>query len=476
MLKRILAGLSASAVIVLTVGAAPAAALSRNMPASTDYVISLTGVADSSLSASQQNCMRPYSHDLQDALDAYDNGDIIYLCPGVYVGPFSATHGDGLTLVGANPRTTIIDGASSGDSTIYIDTDSYFTVQNLTFRNGYVDTNGEPGAAIHTDNAFTCINSTFEDNETWTSGYHVGGAVATDGYGDVEVNRCTFKNNKAADEGGAIYVGNAAPDYYADFICNASTFVNNRAYLGSGPRGWGGAVHVVYDATINRCSFNGNHGNFGGAIFMGGNLTVRDSTFTNNEAYCSGGAVQLQGYFGTSTMFLRSTFTGNHTLDGDCPFYSWDEDVWVGGGAIFSLFNTITTVSSKFTNNTSLWAGGAIASLESIYSYSSTYTGNRAYAGGGALYQDDNYLYLYEGNVLKRNYSISGGGFWADNVYVDAVNIFSGNVSSWTNEDGARADGGYGVGCSEIDLPPAIAGYWDIEGFHNGSQTIYAGC
>ena len=110
MLKRILAGLSASAVIVLTVGAAPAAALSRNMPASTDYVISLTGVADSSLSASQQNCMRPYSHDLQDALDAYDNGDIIYLCPGVYVGPFSATHGDGLTLVGANPRTTIIDG------------------------------------------------------------------------------------------------------------------------------------------------------------------------------------------------------------------------------------------------------------------------------------------------------------------------------------------------------------------------------
>ena len=33
-----------------------------------------------------------------------------------------------------------------------------------------------------------------------------------------------------------------------------------------------------------------------------------------------------------------------------------------------------------------------------------------------------------------------------------------------------------GGGCSEIDLPPAIAGYWDIEGFHNGSQTIYAGC
>ena len=209
------------------------------------------------------------------ALPIYDNGDIIYLCPGVYVGPFSATHGDGLTLVGANPRTTIIDGASSGDSTIYIDTNSYFTVQNLTFRNGYVYDDNEPGAAIHTDNAFTCINSTFENNVTRNVGGHNGGAVAADGYGDVSVDRCTFKNNEAADIGGAIFLGNPDSDIYRpSFTCTASTFIGNRGTEGYGG-GWGGAVYADSNATINRCSFIGNYANYGGALFVGGDLTVQ---------------------------------------------------------------------------------------------------------------------------------------------------------------------------------------------------------
>ena len=121
----------------------------------------------------------------------------------------------------------------------------------------------------------------------------------------VTIDGVSFSGNKAVQEtGGAIHIR------YGDLTVKNSTFNNNNAGAGGGaiydrstPGGWDETTLSISDST-----FSGNVSLYGGGVTTGSNLSLDRSTFVNN----SGGGMLLDGFGeGDSASVTNSTFSGN---------------------------------------------------------------------------------------------------------------------------------------------------------------------
>ncbi len=116
--------------------------------------------------------------------------------------------------------------------------------------------------------------------------------------GGITLSNCVFERN----EGGFLSPGGALLNCQRVFILDCE-FSNNKA-----PSGNGGGLRVNASQSsagaVQRCVFDGNSANFGGALF-GQKLEVSSSEFVENAATMQGGAV-----FGarvvTTSFFLRN--------------------------------------------------------------------------------------------------------------------------------------------------------------------------
>ena len=181
------------------------------------------------------------------------------------------------------------------------------TFKNIKFINGRAiyGVNGPDGGAIKQD---------FEVGGTVVfSGCSFTNNVADDDGGAVAFRRgtftnCIFTNNKANGEkgngyGGAILQENMVG--YVDPVINIKNciFTNNIAKKG------GGAIRAVdAETTITGCTFNSNKATEGGAIYSRQPLTIISSKFNANHAYGDGGAIY---YDGGDCEIRSSTFTKN---------------------------------------------------------------------------------------------------------------------------------------------------------------------
>ena len=279
MRKRILALISASAIVALAFGAVPRAAQAATVY---DFYIAPGGNTDDTLAAYNTSCRNPYSHDLQDALNEIgvnpgdpDNTDTIYLCAGTYYGQFDSPddgRGD-LVLVGASPATTILDGQGSLQVIrITSGTVGSLTVKNLTIQNA----------------------DAFE-----------GSAICQGADIDLTVDRVSFLNNSADDYGAAI-----------GCTSGNSLRVLNSYFEGNDAGSHGGAIDVHQDegTVIRNSVFENNHSGNGGALGANGSdLDVQRCKFVDNVANNDGGAI----WFTSSTISVfRNTFTGNSADQG----------------------------------------------------------------------------------------------------------------------------------------------------------------
>jgi predicted outer membrane repeat protein len=136
-------------------------------------------------------------------------------------------------------------------------------------------------------------------------------------------------------------------DIYIGTAQTAITIVGNAAVFDAGGKDRffyvGQAVALVMS---NVTLQNGNAGTVGGAIAVGGTITLSDCSFSGNTpgANLAGGAIYV-GYGGTITL-SNCSFSGN-TADGY-------------GGAIFVTGGTITLSDCSFSGNTADHAGGAL--------------------------------------------------------------------------------------------------------------------
>ena len=181
-----------------------------------------------------------------------------------------------------------------------------------------------------------------------------------------------FQANSSTNDGGAIY-------HTDDLTIEDSSFTDNSA----GPGAYGGAIHQAEDPdagedshlSVTRSVFTSNEtGNAAGAIAArGGSTTITDSTFDQNSTLGEGGAIEFEGYGDPAGPLLisDSTFSGNQAESGGA--------LKLGGQAV--VLDQLTLSGNRATDHAgAIYNGGAGTTL-----LNSTVTGNSAQVSNGAI-------------------------------------------------------------------------------------------
>jgi predicted outer membrane repeat protein len=200
--------------------------------------------------------------------------------------------------------------------------------------------NGD-GAAIYSEGNLTIIESKFLSNVS--QGNAGGGAIFVNTYGRLTIRDSIFSNNQALSSGGAIYFSrgwkidienatfedNIAESGGALSIFNSSStdasirnslFSRNTA---TSSKYTGGAILSSsvgaqgINTIIENVTFFKNHSaGFGGAISTDNGITLRNNTFSHNQADKSGASLYINGrYIGVN---IYNSIFANNTGGGEC--------------------------------------------------------------------------------------------------------------------------------------------------------------
>lgn len=253
------------------------------------------------------------------------------------IGGFAGSHAPDPDAAAASVTVltgTVGSGASTGNAyhVVSIHTTNV-TVQNLVIQNGdavgsFTDAEGA-GAFITASSAITFDHVTFTNNLTTTSTSGFGGAVFLDATSAATFTSDTFTLNGSG-TGGAIYTQSPS------LSITDCTFANNAAATD------GGAIELASGTSqtvpIYASTFHDNQSAFGGAIeISGSNANIVNSVFYNNSATSNGGAIE--NVFSSTTVVLYCTMSQNH-----CG---------AAGGAIDDFQSTVFVLNSILLSNPS---------------------------------------------------------------------------------------------------------------------------
>ncbi len=311
------------------------------------------------------------------------------------------------------------------------------TVRNCRFT-GCVSVSG---GAVYAEagSTPTFVDSTFGDN---IANQGAGGAILLhDAVAGTSITGCTFDNNHASVNGGAVYVHGGQ-----SVIIDGCTFTDNTADAWSTG---GGAVMIsgTDGVLITGTTLSGNSAPLGGAMIIDQctGVSIEDTTFDGNQASYQninwlncvaadnfynavGGGVYV---LDSDVLISGSTFTGNTAVyTGNAPCDGgFDEELYLyffgAGGGVFAQHSTLDVVGTTFDSNVAQITG------------SGCYSGN----GGGLATYDTalravNVVFWSNGaysSISTANCeSGSGGGFWSMEATGDLLaNIaFEGNAAS----------------------------------------------
>lgn len=405
----------------------------------------------------------------------FNTGSIKSLTNNTYSGN-KAYNGGGLYNLGiidaienevySNNSATLAGGAITNFAAI--------NTINATFTNNSTTDENSFGGAIFNGGKIGSINANFDGN---TSASY-GGAIVN--AGEISSISGKFTNNQAKIAGGAIVTSDVSNE---TLTLNAnlkeiknSIFENNKA---TGKSGGGGAIinnQLTNTLNINSSSFNSNSANDGGAIFNAGSLAVSNSTFTNNTAQRTGGAianvsdtkqkvnanltVQNSNFYNnqsdaaggaiytdSSLTVKNSNFYNNRTNKtvSDENSKGNEESFGLGGGAIFSLMGDLNIEEASFANNETNGNGGAVYSFAGTQSIkNSDFIGNKAEQEGGAIYalsldNSQETTTITDSNFINNTAVKNGGAIGLENTQASIIAknkdvTFSGNTAEKGND------------------------------------------
>eukprot|EP01041_Mallomonas_annulata_P001620 gene1620-3135_t len=269
------------------------------------------------------------------------------------------------------------------------------------------------------NNRFDISSTSFDDNQAGLGG---GGLVLQDFNYYLVVHNCSFSRNVAGEQGGAVVF----LTHFYDVRFTDVTFRDNSAMLR------GGAVAVSDSADtflLDRCVFSGNRaGYLGGGLFLGLlnlNLVVTDSDFVDN--FAEDGAGILVSHLNSHITVQSSTFLNNTATRS-------------GGAVHISFLNTVILVSgSRFETNQATGSGGAVVithSNQHVEIINNVFGKNTAGQTGGAIGFDvgNKELFLSNCTFLHNSAKDGGGvGMETQNIMYDETGggmihcIFTGN-------------------------------------------------
>ena len=220
---------------------------------------------------------------------------------------------------------------------------------------GGVFVTGQPGA-----NAATAVltDCSFIDNETQSN---CGAGLSANG-GQISLTRCSFTGNHAAQFGGGLHwdIGDSVSPSMELSNCTFEGNYTNDATVDA----HGGAISCQSGTlTLSNCSFMENHAGAnnskGGAIWVQGNVSGSNLTFTDNYASGDGGAVYVNNSGQFSMLSGENSFSGNYSGYVDADTFADTE-----GGAIYmagSGSSVHIKGNTSFQENYSLKRAGAIS-------------------------------------------------------------------------------------------------------------------
>lgn len=373
---------------------------------------------------------------------------------------------DRLVIEGNGSTLRRVSEDAFGFIRIAWDDQAHITIRDLTFENGRIE--NDVGGAIHTRGALTLINTHFVNNQATGN----GGAISQYVNGPLIIRDSTFTGNSSSGQGGAASVresnliienttftentavddGGAIRLYLVDDArLNSLTLTNNSATDNGGAvtvedsnvtaQNWvaegnqasnNGGVVITTGITktfqLDEAMFTGNVvGGAGGALdFRNGRSTVRNATFTNNQA-AWGGAFHTSNTDGVYRI-EDSTFRGNSTTDRD-------------GGAIRQWDGNLTILRSTIEDSISAgWAGALSSANGTITIVDSILRRNTAQNGAGGAINIGNTTLMLDNVTVEANQSSgSGGGLRTDGSAITIRNSRFINNQTENNSGGAIA-------------------------------------
>lgn len=294
---------------------------------------------------------------------------------------------------------------------------------------------------------------TFNNNLAGTNdSYGVGGALCRYTYydepptvlsGKVSLTDCAFTGNQASMQGGGNYLCGDTEVMGTSFIGNSCGFQGGAFYLLYGENTFtnltfdqneavvsGGAIGLFDGAklTADACTFTENEtltdaddSGTGGAIFVrsaAGGLDLKNSDLTGNLARY-GGAL----YLGREASIANTTFKANKAIgSADMPASTMADNKGGYGGVLYCLKGSSQITNTSFEKNSALKSGGAILVRPEAavhIAQSSSFDGNTCTLGQGGAIQV--HPYSYEEPCDTSKYT---------NLTTDQTTVFKNNKAS----------------------------------------------
>lgn len=392
--------------------------------------------------------------DLQDALDAAEDCNQIWVAEGTYTPSRRTDPGDPRSVTFQLETCVEIYGGFQRGGGCWEDRDpaTYETILS-----GDLDGNDVPvanpsqllGEPTRAENAYHVVTGSGADESAILDGFSItagnangagylkehGGGIYTDA-GSPTVTNCVLRANSASDLGGGMYSNNSSnlAVGHCNFIGNYAATNGGGMYNGSSnvtvtscnfvdnSAGSGAGLYNSFsDVTIAHCAFTDNSSSsYGGAIFNGSNsnLDVIDSSFSSNNGGSYGGAIYN---IGTSTNMTRCTFVENSAR------YS--------GAVQHTATSTAYITNCYFIGNWSVYYGGGLyASSGSgpVIVTNCVFSGNYATSGnGGGIYNSSNST-----QIANCTFSANWAGGCGGGIYVySSRSPTIANCIFWANQD-----------------------------------------
>ncbi|MBW2072303.1 MAG: hypothetical protein JRI89_13750 [Deltaproteobacteria bacterium] len=210
-----------------------------------------------------------------------------------------------------------------------------------------------------------------------------------------------------------INTSSLADDSNCDIAVRAISFRN-----GNNPstNGRGGLYirTVNGDIIVERCTFEGNTGYYGGGLYalalIAGNATVQHNLFYDNYADNRGGGAYVRSGAGVAL------FTANVCMNNEAD--------WAGGGVLCSTTSGKAVMTNNvFLGNVSRDAGGGARSYgdEVVITNNSFVNNSASLRGGGGLfvyqYSNNETCFIYN-NLFWNNTAVDNG----EDIYIDDDN------------------------------------------------------
>ncbi|MCA9067458.1 MAG: VCBS repeat-containing protein [Planctomycetaceae bacterium] len=280
---------------------------------------------------------------LRDAIAAANSAggdDIVFSVTGT----INLTNGElsinkSLTINGQSNNITVDAGGNS--RVFFVDGNVDVTLSNLTISGGSASGSGSGsggGALLSSSSgSLTVQNSTVTGN----SASNDGGGLYSSGSGTLNVYESVIRNNNAGTASGNVGGGIGASG--GTLNVRASEISGNTAFRTGGIFSY--AVTTVSDSIIDsNLTTETAGGGFGGGISSGNNLTLLNSTVSNNRNFGSTGGGGVRVGSGTARI-ENSTISRNQAK--------------TGGGIVFQS-GTLTVVNSTITGNSATDTGGGV--------------------------------------------------------------------------------------------------------------------